>query len=149
MIRLRYFEQGGDQKRKLTSTTTMPSGQKTKKTKHNKNISRLINQSKDSPTNSDSTPHFTPPHSQAPSPEPTEVQEDFDIFNHFDSLRADFGQEEEDGCSDEEEEECGDIDELMELSSKDLAEKMINMMLEDDPDDHDWIPERLSKKASK
>ena len=91
----------------------------------------------------------TPPHSQAPSPEPTEVQEDFDIFNHFDSLKADFGQEEEDGCSDEEEEECGDMDELMELSSKDLAEKMINMMLEDDPDDHDWIPERLSKKASK
>ena len=79
-------------KGKLTSTTTMPSGQKTKKTKHNQNISGLRNQSKDSPSNSDSTPHLTPPHSQAPSPD---------------------------------------------------------MMLEDDPDDCDWIPERLSKKASK
>ena len=103
-----------------------------------------------SPSNSDSTPRTTPPRSQAPSPEPTEVEEDdFYIFNYFDSLKADFGQEEEGDLSDnEEEEECGDMDELMEWSSKDLAERLINIMLEDDPDDLDWIPERLSKKAS-
>lgn len=130
----------------------MPLSRKTKKPKHNRDISRLRNQCRGLPSNSDSTPHPTPPRSQAPSPEPAEVEEDEDleIFNYFDSLKADFEQEIDNDYSDEE--EVGeDMDELMELSSKDLAENMINMMLQDNPDldDLDWIPERLGKKAAK
>jgi hypothetical protein len=64
-------------------------------------------------------------------------------------LKADFEQEEEDSWSDdEEEEECGDMDELTELFSMDLAERLIDMMVEHNPNDLDWIPEKLNNKAS-
>ena len=77
----------------------MPRGQKAKKPKHDCNISGLINQSKNFPSHSDSTPHPTPPRSEAPSPELREFDDDelemeneFELLNHFDSLKADFEQ---------------------------------------------------------
>lgn len=134
----------------------MPGGQKAKKAKHNYNISRLRNQSRNSPSQSDSTPHPTPPRSEAPSPESSEVEDDleaednFGFLNHFDSLKADFQQEDMEDWSDEEDGEDGeDMDELMELCQEDLTEIMVNMMVEDDPTDLDWMPEKLKNKAAK
>jgi len=120
------------------------------------------------PSQSDSTPHPTPPRSEAPSPECSEVEDDlededdFKFLNHFDSLKADFRQEDVEDWSDEDDEEDvedwsdeddeeagGDMDELMELCREDLTEIMVNMMLEDDPNDLDWMPEKLKNKAAK
>ena len=64
------------------------------------------------------------------------------------SLKADFQQENVEEWSDEEE-DVGDMDELMELCREDLTETMVNMMLEDDPNDLDWMPEKLKNKAAK
>ena len=134
----------------------MPGGPKAKKVKHNRSISRLKNQPRNSPSQSDSTPHPTPPQSEAPSPECSEVEDDlededdFEFLNHFDSLKADFRQEDVEDWSDEDDEEAGgDMDELMELCREDLTEIMVNMMLEDDPNDLDWMPEKLKNKAAK
>ena len=134
----------------------MPGGLKAKKVKHNRSISRLKNQPRNSPSQSDSTPHPTPPRSEAPSPECSEVEDDlededdFEFLNHFDSLKADFRQEDVEDWSDEDDEEAGgDMDELMELCREDLTEIMVNMMLEDDPNDLDWMPEKLKNKAAK
>jgi len=76
--------------------------------------------------------------------------DDFEFLNHFDSLKADFQQEDVEDWSDEDDEEAGgDMDELMELCQEDLTEIMVNMMLEDDPNDLDWMPEKLKNKAAK
>jgi hypothetical protein len=141
------------------SATNMPGGQKAKKAKHNCNISRLKNQSRDLPSHSDSTPHPTPPQSEAPSPELSEVEDDLEpeadndseLLNHFDSLKADFQQENVEDWSDdsEEGEDVGGMDELMELCKEDLTETMVNMMMEEDPNDLDWMPEKLKNKAAK
>ncbi|KAM6493443.1 hypothetical protein JOM56_011577 [Amanita muscaria] len=129
----------------------MPGGPKAKKAKRNRNISGLKNQSRNSPLQSDSTPHPTPPRSQAPSPEPCsevlvdddlEGEDDFENMNYFDSLKADYQREDAEDGSDEE--DSGD--ELMELRREDLTEIMVNMMLEDDPNDLDWIPEKFKAK---
>jgi len=74
----------------------MPGGPKAKKAKHNCSISGLKHRSRNSPLQSDSTPHLTPPRSEAPSPECSDVEDDledgddFEFFNRFDSLKADF-----------------------------------------------------------
>ena len=134
----------------------MPGGPKAKKAKHNRGISGHKKQSRNSPSQSDTTPHPTPPRSEAPSPECSEVEDDledgddFEFLNHFDSLKADFQQEDVEDWSDEDDEEAGgDMDELMELCREDLTEIMVNMMLEDDPNDLDWMPEKLKNKAAK
>ena len=100
----------------------MPGGPKAKKVKHNHSISRLKNQPRNSPSQSDSTPHPTLPRSEAPSPECSEVEDDlededdFEFLKHFDSLKADFRQQDVEDWSDEDDEEAGrDMDELMEL----------------------------------
>ena len=138
----------------------MPGGRKAKKARHNRNISGLKNQSRNLPANPDSTPHRPPPRSEVPSSD-TELSEvedlddleagnDSEILNHFDSLKADFRQGNvEDWSDDSEEGEDGDMDELMELCREDLTETMVNMMLEDDLNDLDWMPERLKNKAAK
>lgn len=46
----------------------------------------------------------------------------------------------------EEEEELEDMDELLELSEKDLTKNMVELLIDDD-NDLDWIPEKLQKKA--
>ena len=130
----------------------MPGGQKAKKPKHDRNISGLKNQSKNFPSHSDSTPHPTPPRSEAPSPElrefddELEMENEFELLNHFDSLKADFEQREY--WSDEEGEDDGDMDEWCK-DSEDLTEIMMNMMREDDLNDLDWMPEKLINKATK
>ena len=43
----------------------------------------------------------------------------------------------------------GDIDELLELSTKDLTDNMVEFLVEDDDDNLDWVPERLCKKAER
>lgn len=132
----------------------MPRGRKAKKAKHNRDISGLKNQSRNLPSHSDSTPHPTPPRSEAPSPELSEVEDDLEaendseLLNYFDSLKADFQQENVEDWSDEET-DVGDMDELMELCREDLTETMVDMMLEDDPNDVDWMPEKLKNKAAK
>jgi hypothetical protein len=92
----------------------MPGGPKAKKVKHNRSISRLKHQSRNSPSQSDSTPRPTPPQSGAPSPECSDVEDDlkdrddFKFFNHFDSLKADFEQEDvEDWSDDDDDEKAG------------------------------------------
>ncbi|KAF8235695.1 hypothetical protein L208DRAFT_1255290, partial [Tricholoma matsutake] len=114
-----------------------------KKVKHNHNISRLKNQSRNLPSHSDSMPYPTPPRSEAPSPELSE--NDSELSNHFDSLKADFQQENVEDWSDEESEDVGDMDELIELCKEDLMETMVNMMLEDDLKNLDWMLEKLKK----
>jgi hypothetical protein len=74
------------------------------------------------------------------------AEDDFEFLNHFDSLKADFQQEDVEDWS---EEEDGDMDELMELCQEDLTGIMVNMMLEDNPNDLDWMPEKLKNKAAK
>ena len=100
----------------------MPGGLKAKKAKHNRSISGVKHQSRNSPLQSNSTPHPTLSRSEAPSPECSEVEDDledgddFKIFNHLDSLKAGFQQEDvEDWSDDDDEEAGGDMDELMEL----------------------------------
>ena len=134
----------------------MPEGPKAKKAKNNHSISELKKQSRNSPSQSDSTPHPTPPRSEAPSPECSEVDDDlehgddFDFLNHFDSLKADFQQVDvEDWSDDDDDEAGGDMDELMELCREDLTEIMVNMMLEEDTNDLEWMPEKLRNKAAK
>ena len=83
-----------------------------------------------------------PPQLQVPSPKPSDPDEEF--FNCFDSLKADFQQAED--WPDKEEEELEDIDELLELSEKDLTKNMVELLIDDD-NDLDWIPEKLQKKA--
>ena len=79
-----------------------------------------------------------------------EDEDDFEFLNHFDSLKADFRQVDVEDWSDEDDEEAGgDMDELMELCQEDLTEIMVNMMLQDDPSDLDWMPEKLKNKAAK
>ena len=93
---------------------------------------------------------------EAPSLECSEVDDDledgddFDFLNHFDSLKADFQQEDVEDWSDKDDDEAGgDMDELMELCREDLTEIMVNMMLEEDPDDLKWMPDKLKNKAAK
>ena len=100
----------------------MPGGRKAKKVKHDHNVSLsdCKNQSKAFPLQSDSTPHPTPPRSEAPSPELSDFEDEsetnnkYELLNHFNSLKADFEQEDVVDWSDEEEEDNGDMDELME-----------------------------------
>ena len=63
-------------------------------------ISGLKNQSRTFPLqSSDSTPYPTPPQSEAPSPELSDFEDEletnnkYELLNHFDSLKADFEQE--------------------------------------------------------
>ena len=98
------------------------------------------------------TPHPTLPRSEGPSPEWSEVEDDlededdFEFLNHFDSLEADFHQEDVEEWSDISEEVGGNMDKLMELCWEDLTEIIV---LEDDPNDLDWMPEELENKAEK
>ena len=39
--------------------------------------------------------------------------------------------------------------ELLELSTKDLTDSMVEFLVEDDDDNLDWVPERLRKKAER
>jgi hypothetical protein len=79
-----------------------------------------------------------------------EPENNFKFLNHFDSLKADFQQENVEDWSDEGgEDDVGDTDELMEWCKEDLTEAMVNMMLEDDLNDLDWMPEKLKNKAAK
>jgi len=41
------------------------------------------------------------------------------------------------------------MDELLELSTKDLTESMVEFLVEDDDGDLDWVSERLRKKAER
>ena len=42
------------------------------------------------------------------------------------------------------------MDELLELSTKDLTDSLMGLLVvEDDNDDLDWVPERLCKKAER
>ena len=76
--------------------------------------------------------------------------DDFDFLNHFDSLKADFQQVDvEDWSDDDDDKAGGDMDELMELCREDLTEIMVNMMLEEDTNDLEWMPEKLRNKAAK
>ena len=100
----------------------MPGGPKAKKAKNNCSISGLKKQSRNSPSQSNSTTHPTLPRSEAPSLECSEVDDDledgddFEFLNHFDSLKADFRQEDVEDWSDEDDDEAGgDMYELMEL----------------------------------
>ena len=43
----------------------------------------------------------------------------------------------------------GDRDKLLELSTKDLTNSMVEFLVEDDGGDLDWVPERLRKKAER
>ena len=63
----------------------MPGGRKAKKAKH-RNISGLKNQSKSFPSQSDSTPHPTPPRSEAPSPDLSEVEDELETKNEYELL---------------------------------------------------------------
>ena len=67
------------------------------------------------------TPHLTSlPRSEAPSPELSDFEDEsetnnkYESLNHFDSLKADFEQEDVVDWSYEEGEDNGDMDELME-----------------------------------
>jgi hypothetical protein len=71
-----------------------------------------------------------------------EGEDDSENMNYFDSLKVDYQREDAEDGSDEE--DSGD--ELMELRREDLTEIMVNMMLEDDPNDLDWIPEKFKAK---
>ena len=51
----------------------------------------------------------------------------------------------EDWSDKDDDEAGGDMDELIELFWKDLTEIMVNMMLEEDPDDRKWMPDKLKK----
>src|SRR5439155_10991192 len=88
---------------------TMPGRPQTKKAHQDRNISGLQNQPRNSPLHSNGTPQSTPPRSQAPSPDLSDIEEDEDLefFNHFDSLKTDFKHAED--CPDDGEE--GEIDE--------------------------------------
>jgi len=129
----------------------MPRNQPTKMPWRHQSISRLQNQQKDSPLHSDSTPQPTPPQSHAASPdlsESDEEDEDVEFINHFDSLKPNY--EALKNYSDDEE-ELGNMDELLELSINDLTNSMVELFVKDDDDDGDldWVPERLCKKAEK
>jgi len=41
------------------------------------------------------------------------------------------------------------MDELLELSTKDLTESMVEFLVEDDDGDLDWVSKRLRKKAER
>src|SRR5882724_9149440 len=106
----------------------MPGGQKAKK-EHHRSISGLKIQSRNLPSQYDSTCHSTPPQSEALSPVCSEDEVDledkneFENLNHFDSLKVDFQQEGVEDWSDEDDEEAGgDMDELMVLHQEDLKE---------------------------
>ena len=78
---------------------------------------RLWDQAVDSPLHSDSTPQPTPPWLQPPSPESSDGDDgdkDLEFFNYFDSLKPNY--ETFEGQLDDE--ELGDMDELLELSTK-------------------------------
>jgi hypothetical protein len=128
----------------------MPGKPKTKKARHDRNITGLRNQLRNSPLHSDGTPQSTPPRSQAQTPDLSDLEEDenLEFFNHFDSLKADFQHAEE--CQDsEEEDEMDEMDELLELGAKDLTDEMLELLIEsdDESDDLDWVPEKLRKKT--
>lgn len=57
-----------------------------------------------------------------------EDEDDFTFLKRFDSLKADFRQEDVEDWSDEDEEAGGDMDELMELWREDLTEIMAMML---------------------
>lgn len=126
----------------------MPGNRPTKVARTDPSIPRLINQGLDSPVHSDSTPQPTPPRSEAPSPDLSDGDEDDDddleFLNHFDSLKPNYRAFEE--CSDDEN-DLGDMEELLELSTKSLTDSMVELLVDDDEGDLDWIPERLRKKA--
>ena len=60
----------------------MPGGRKAKKVKHDHSISGLKNQSRTFPLQSDSTPHPTPPRSEAPSPELSDFEDELETNNY-------------------------------------------------------------------
>ena len=72
--------------------------------------------------------------------------EDLEFLTHFDSLKPNYRAFEDQSG---EEEELGDTDELLELSTKDLTDSMVEFLVEEDEGDLDWVPERLCKKAEK
>ena len=127
----------------------MPENRPTKILRTDRGIPSLRNQAGDSPLRLDSTPQPTPPRLQAPSPESSDGddgdEDDLEFFNHFDSLKPNY--ETFEGQSDDE--ELGDMDELLELSMKNLTDSMVEFLVEDDDDDLDWLPERLRKKAER
>ena len=41
------------------------------------------------------------------------------------------------------------MDELLELSTKELTNSMVELLMEGDGGDLDWVPERLRKKAER
>jgi hypothetical protein len=108
----------------------MPANQPNKILRTDRGIPRLRNQAGDSPLHSNSTPQPTPPQSRAPSPESSDGDggdEDLEFFNHFDSLKPNY--ETFEGQSDDK--ELGDMDELLELSTKDLTDSMVEFLVED------------------
>ena len=133
-------------KGKYFLVSTMPGGQTKRISWKDQDISGLWNQGKRPPLHSDATSQSMPPQLQVPSPKPSDPDEDdLEFFNHFDSLKADF-QQAEDWPDKEEDEELEDMDELLELSEKDLTKNMVELLIDDD-NDLDWIPEKLQKKA--
>jgi hypothetical protein len=102
----------------------MPGNQSTKILRTDQGIPRLQNQAGDSPLHSDSTPQPTPPQLPAPSPESSDGDdgdEDLEFFSHFDSLKPNY--ETFEGQSDDD--ELSNMDELLELSMKDLTDSMV------------------------
>ena len=66
-------------------------------------------------------------------------KDNLEFFNHFDSLKPNY--ETFEGQLDNK--ELGDMDELLELSTKDLTDSMVEFLVEDDDNDLDWLPERV------
>ena len=78
--------QGDHQKRKnIPQPLTCPEDEKQKKANH-RYISGLKNQSRSFPSQSDSTPHPTPPRSEAPSPDLSEVEDELETKNEYELL---------------------------------------------------------------
>jgi len=127
----------------------MPSAPKSKKSKHHRNISGLWNQGKCTPTPSK---HATPPQSQVPSGDDRDLEDDNEelaLLIHFDSLKTNL-QREEENADELEELEDEEVKEWEGFGSEDLADGMVDMFLaDDDPNDLDWMPQRMQTKAEK
>ena len=95
----------------------------------------------------------TPPQSLVPS---SEDDRDLEVDNmdlaqliYFDSLKTDLQREEENG-DELEELEDEETEEWEGFGNEDLADGMVDMFLaDDDPNDLDWMPQKMQNKAEK
>lgn len=150
------IERKGGKKNPKLYQTTMPGGRPPKKARSNRNISGLKKHPQPSPVPSEPFSHPTPPRSQAPSPEADDGDEsdlevddeDLELLIHFDSVKTNFGHEEE--FPDEEEEaEDEELCEWEGFRQEDLVDAMLDMFEDDDEKDLDWLPPALEEKRKK